>query len=548
VPQLALAAEQLHFSDGRIDTTSPPGRRECMTLLSCIDWAARALRTPVAPRAYRQEFTVNYRALFPDINSRHYRVDIFEAALQWSGTRWVNGERFDLSQDALHAAERLQCAWSALCAALAAWGAAGKQHVKGAARTELRAALSTFDVAWIAFEHRYVAELIDIEAAARGLVLRTVEEEKKLQQLEKRVNDGSMEADEQLREQRRRLLQCVARLNSAANLRWKGHEDRGAEVLEAAIAALKRCDSVQNVNSEGGDGQCPQREREVVQVLATGVVDAFGCVRNYLREVPNWIDSVHPHLCNNAGLVARVSAWTESWELGARYMELAPLLRAICDIVSAIHNARRLVPALAAMCDECDVELFLVLPRIVWLWFLGEPNSRAELLRRLLPNHFTNSADPPAFDQQLERFIASFRDVSKSLCVASSEEGPSKAPTVDDCSSADGERHAWEVLVTRVVAGPNGGTTRANAPSLNDEASPPGSLGSSAHDGTTLSADMESSVEAFVHELERWSMELQRHRPEDWCQCSAVLVRCLSGEAAPHPTSLQSGNKVPFCV
>jgi len=336
-------------------------------------------------------------------------------------------------------------------------------------------------------------------------------------------------------------------LNSAANLRWKGHEDRGAEVLEIALAALKRCDTAQNASSAEGEEQCTQREREVIQVLATGVVDAFQCVRNYLREVPSWIDSVHPHLCNNAGLVARVSAWTESWELGARYMELAPLLRAICDIVGTIHNARRLVPALASMCDECDVELFLVLPRIVWLWFLSEPSSHTELVRRLVPNHFTNSTDPPAFDEQLERFIASFREVSKDLLASPGVSSPSKAKGDNDHTPATAEQHAWEVLVTRVVAGPNS-ASNTKAPSLNDEASPPGSLGSGIHDSTVLNADVESSLEAFVHELERWSMELQRHRPEDWCQCSAVLVRCLSGEAAPHPTSVQGGSKTPFCV
>lgn len=37
-----------------------------------------------------------------------------------------------------------------------------------------------------------------------------------------------------------------------------------------------------------------------------------------------------------------------------------------------------------------------------------------------------------------------------------------------------------------------------------------------------------ASLQDFMRELERWSMELQRHCPEDWNQCSAILVQCLA--------------------
>eukprot|EP00929_Paragymnodinium_shiwhaense_P110748 TRINITY_DN7798_c0_g1_i1.p1 TRINITY_DN7798_c0_g1~~TRINITY_DN7798_c0_g1_i1.p1 ORF type:complete len:476 (-),score=88.10 TRINITY_DN7798_c0_g1_i1:70-1497(-) len=34
----------------------------------------------------------------------------------------------------------------------------------------------------------------------------------------------------------------------------------------------------------------------------------------------------------------------------------------------------------------------------------------------------------------------------------------------------------------------------------------------------------------FMRELEKWSIELQRHCPQDWNQCSAVLIQCISQE------------------
>jgi len=43
-----------------------------------------------------------------------------------------------------------------------------------------------------------------------------------------------------------------------------------------------------------------------------------------------------------------------------------------------------------------------------------------------------------------------------------------------------------------------------------------------------------SQVEDLMLELEHWSMELQRHCPHEWNQCSAVLLRCLSGSPWKH--------------
>jgi len=393
---------------------------------------------------------------------------------------------------------------------------------------ELRNALFHFDTAWTVFEHRYIIELIEIEAEARGLVMKAVEEEKQLALLEKRKGGAKAltpvgveeppPTEEEFRAQRRKLLEAVARLNSAANLRWKGREDRGVELLECSLVALKQCFEAKL------SGPIAERgEKGVIQVLASGVAEAFDQVRRYLREVPKWIDSVHPHLCNNAGLVACMTTWTESWELGARYMEPEPLRRAICQLVRGIHNVRALAPALGTMCDECDAELFLVLPRIVWMRYLTEPPVHLELVRRLVPHHFDGEA-PPRPTAELEGFQQKFQHVSSLL--AGQEE--------DRAGGSSREQRAWEALVTRVVAGPSG--TKGDGPSSPEAAAESGGA--------------EAVTEAFVHELERWSMELQRHHPEDWCQCSLVLVRCLAGELPPAPVVGAAGeaSKVPFCV
>merc|ERR1712232_669917 len=49
-----------------LDTRSEAGYNACAQYLDQLDMAARALSLEPAPRAYRGEFTIKYRALFPN--------------------------------------------------------------------------------------------------------------------------------------------------------------------------------------------------------------------------------------------------------------------------------------------------------------------------------------------------------------------------------------------------------------------------------------------------------------------------------------------------
>jgi hypothetical protein len=217
-------------------------------------------------------------------------------------------------------------------------------------------------------------------------------------------------------------------------------------------------------------------------------------MRKYFREVANCLERVDPHLCNNAGLVARLVDWEESWEVGARYVQREKLLDSLCDVVSEVRSAQRLVPALTAMCEDCDVELFLVLPRIIWLRFLDEPQQQVELLKSLLPHRFADSDNGQvSWDSATQDFLVKFQIV--------------KSFFPDSAS-------AWETLVKRVVLG-SGSSEKAEA-----------YQGLAAH----LREAVEPQIEELMRELESHSIELQRHCAEDWNQCSAILVQCLSND------------------
>mmetsp|Transcript_28043 Transcript_28043/g.74162 ORF Transcript_28043/g.74162 Transcript_28043/m.74162 type:complete len:515 (-) Transcript_28043:337-1881(-) len=473
---------RLVIDGGRVSTKSEVGFNACALFLDGLDSAARSFRLDPAPRAYRLVFTINYRALFPD-EARNYRVDVLEASVEQYAVIWVNGDKFEFSAEAMHRAEVLQRAWAELCSMLERWCQYPQQQrvANRPTRSEIRNGLVALDFAWASFEHKYIAELIEIEEKARRLIVQAIEHEHCLQLMEAtHSHDLALEKSADYREEQRRLAACVAHLNSVANFRGKGRDDLKVDILDSAAAILQRAEAA---------GAAGKNARGAAHILAADVVESFGAMRAYLQKVSGCLERVDPHLCNNAGLVAQLLDWEESWEIGARFVRDGKIFEAVSDLASEIQSAEQVAPSLTAMVGDCDVELFMALPRIIWLCFLAEPESpRAELLKMLLPHRFGAAPQQrPGLDPELQAFLANFRSAVASL---------------------GGGDAAWQLLVKRAVSGTSAGAA-AGRPRA-------------AH---------ESVVEELMHELERWSIELQRHCPEDWNQCSAVLVQCLSGES-----------------
>lgn len=486
-----------------MNTKSEAGFSACAVFLEALDSTAKALRLESAPRTYRVNFTINYRALFPD-ESRNYRVDVLEASVEQYAVIWVNGDKFEFSAEAMRRAEALQRVWAELSTLLERWhNAATQSHLTfRPLRSELRNTLASLDYAWASFEHKYITELIDIEEKARRLIVQAIDREKSLQVLE--VNHSNGEALRQLpiyREEIKKLVACIAHLNSVANFRRKGRDDLSASVLFDAISTLARCDAAEK---HGESTAILVAARK----LATDVVESFMGIREYLREVEKCLERVDPHLCNNVGLVAKLVDWEESWEVGTRYVQHQKLLNSVCDLVAEIRLAQQIVPALLTMCDECDVELFMVLPRIIWLRYLIKPQALLDLLRSLLPHRFQNSPhreDLVSGDVDLEAFVAKFNHANALVMAGySASSGASLSPI-------EAQQASWEIFVKRVING-------------TDSKEDPFASLNSAYRPHAISA-----VEDLMLDLEKWSMELQRHCPEDWNQCSAILIQCLGG-------------------
>mmetsp|Transcript_33626 Transcript_33626/g.78581 ORF Transcript_33626/g.78581 Transcript_33626/m.78581 type:complete len:525 (-) Transcript_33626:114-1688(-) len=481
----------------RVNTKTEAGYAACGQFLEEITATAEALAIPPAPRDYRANFTINYRTLFPD-EARNYRVDMLEATLEQYSVIWVNGDKFEFSDEAMSLAEALHRAWSELLDIIERLGRSGPTSGKPT-RQALISALCALDETWAKFEQKYIGDLIAIEDKARSLIVQAIEHEKRLRALE---NEGGVTAaaSPEYIEVQAQLVSCVARINAVANFRRKGRDDFRADVLTDAAATLRMASKEKSSSSPPS----------AAQILCGDVCESWSAVRRYLQEVENCLECVDPHLCNNVGLVARLVDWEECWETGARYVQHSEMLTAICDVVSEIRAAQKYVPSLAAMCDDCDVGLFLFLPRMIWLRFVDKPERHSELLKSLLPHRFTNKDGRHCWEEPpLAAIVDEYRALRRSL----------KALKLD-------ERESWELLVKRTVVGSEG---------MQDEYRSVFSAG----------ADSESNqvaVEDLMRNLEGWSIELQRHCPDDWNQCCAILVQCLT------ETTNHKPRQGPFCV
>lgn len=424
----------------------------CSNFLTSLQNAADSMCIELAPRHYRQAFTVNYKALFPSIH-RHYRADVFKASIEQCPTMWVNGDKFEFGGEVLLLANRLQMEWAKMDAMLERCHHQGVVG-SGFTRCDFVNLLAAVDAAWAGFERGYIMELMSIEDKARSWLVQAIRCESELTTLE---SQGRQSQGRGYRELQQRYVKCLGKLNSVANTQGKGRDDFDHAVLERAIAVLQTSPCHSNKNQAFAT--------ETAHALAREVKESYDAMRKYLREVSTCLECVDPHLCKNAGLVARLVDIEESWELGALYVQRGKTLDALCDWVSQIKVAQTLSEPFAVMCENCDVEMFLVMPRMIWLCFLRNPEAQSELMSSLLPKRFATSSDVDLIELR-QKFLK----------------------VVRTCT--------WESMLLRAISGPH------------------------------HSSD---SLDGFMMELERWSMELQRSSPKDWNQCSSVVMQCLTG-------------------
>jgi len=289
----------------------------------------------------------------------------------------------------------------------------------------------------------------------------------------------------------------LCKLNSVANRVGHGRDDLDAGILIAAQVMLKTPDDASN------PGDC------AAQYLARDVVKSFERLRGYLRYVASLKQGcVDPDLRNNAGLVQCLCDWEKSWESGAKYLRNPCRLNVLCQVVADLHAAKRLLPDLTEMALECDVELLLSLPRLVWLKYLACPEEHDTEVTSFMPIvtkatlcHIEQSGN--AFHQALNLLMPLWRLPG----------GPGAYDAVAAFLAA------WAVGGTGSSAIHDGEETfRHLCKAGNNAVGPQGW------------EPVQAALDNLMHEIEPLSMELQRYQPKDWNQFAALCLQCFTQE------------------
>mmetsp|Transcript_8813 Transcript_8813/g.19573 ORF Transcript_8813/g.19573 Transcript_8813/m.19573 type:complete len:536 (+) Transcript_8813:218-1825(+) len=480
-PVAAAHAELLKDNRGCLDTRSEAGLAKCTKFLQLLTELCNRLGVEDADRSYRKTFSRNYRALFPD-SKRRYRVDVLEASLERFDCFWVNGERYRLSDKVLLAGDKLAHMWHEIGCIMVCYRSGKKCRT-----SMLKETLEAFDDAWVSFEHCYIVELMGIETQARSLVLDVANFDEALTLVERSVGEGSPAA----KQARSQLALKLARINSVANSRRKGRSDLSADVVELATSIAK-------------DGE----EGSVDKMIASALVDSFKALRRYFRHAKQHLDLIDPYLGNNPILVQRLSDYEESWENASRYLANSSCLDGLRSAVAQLKALAQTDPSFSTMCEDCDSEVFLVLPRLILLQYARDASEQSGLLSGLIPDYFGTSSQ--SAHSELEAFVQECRLLSLLLSECSEETNQedasslqrSRTPLIPPSLAASDS-----ALFIPAALGKLAGLERRLAP---------------------LDRELASKVKSFQNSLEAWSMRLQRTCANDWNRLSGLMLKCLN--------------------
>ncbi|CAK9015715.1 unnamed protein product [Durusdinium trenchii] len=522
--ELAAARNNLAFDDTgtSVDTRSNKGCSAAEQFLGALETLAASLKLEPASRAYRNAF----QAHFAELQQREYSVAVLEACLSLSrsGAIWANGQKFDLNQDAEAACFALLDQWEGLLAQLDHLLPPSLEMGLPSAQDELCKLLVSLDARWAEFEHLYILEIMRVQHEAKGLVAKAMEVEEMLSQLEEKIGiDKDQSAEYEFHVGA--FVGCISQLNVAANVNRKTFDELTADVWENADALLKMC------------AIDPDTPLQAVRVIAQEVLQSFEelrqCLRVMRQEDPQ-LDDLNPQLCHNEDLVKTLMRWEEAWISGARYIQTRPVLGALCKLVPRLLRATQMCSDFASMCANFDAELFLVLPRIVWLTYFESNESLTPLISNLLPHRFVQvpvyaELRQRAGEAQLQRLR---RQRSEPALGEALE--PELAVLGTDAALRSIQSKFNEVKL--VLQGSTGHRNRSDSELvwnlLLQSAVSKGNFDHFDIIPPPKRSTVISAVEDLMLQLESWSLELQRHCAEDWNECTNVLVKCLLCEQA----------------
>jgi hypothetical protein len=199
------------------------------------------------------------------------------------------------------------------------------------------------------------------------------------------------------------------------------------------------------------------------------------------------LSTLDPCLSRNQKLAQALQDFEKSWELVQLHFAEPNKLHALCGTIEDFVELQERVPAFKSMCENFDVELFLVLPRLLWLGFFVDP-SRGALLAPLLPEQFQSGE---IASEPLQRLIAEHGLLLQKL------------------GSSSQSQLLAAYMIQRAV----------EDPSLNGVEA-------------IFTGEAKDFVDSFLLRLEGWSMQLQRNQAREFNSFVAQLMQLLQAAQA----------------
>ncbi|KAF7457653.1 phospho-2-dehydro-3-deoxyheptonate aldolase,related protein [Cryptosporidium felis] len=410
------------------------GFRGCKLFLSNIEMVNEILEIEAYDRSYRENFTNNYKTLFPFPKKRVYRVDVLEASIEGYTSIWVNGEKFEFQAGVINSGKELHESWVCLVTLifqLKDWIEERIQENKDSEifgfedeiwKANIKSVLNGFDKSWVSFEREYIGELISIEKVARRFVLnlwKHIEESGILLDVVcSSSGENERECGDKLSLMKRRFEQfdfknlndpvffeLVRNLFRVSNLNNKESFSENIDlstweqimqIYNLARAFPHSCFSVIGALSEYCISELTELLGEVVELCKT----------------PEKID---PHICNNLSLQQQILRVEESWGMtrrqlnrlvsmekeGVEQLSLVQLVKLLQSIFWVQLRIRRKAEGKGGgtgqvegifqesnifleKLEECDVGAILALPKICCILYLVSPRTCSEVITQFL--------------------------------------------------------------------------------------------------------------------------------------------------------------------
>ncbi|KAL7067856.1 hypothetical protein ACR3K2_17650 [Cryptosporidium serpentis] len=369
--RLLGSLKMLNFEDistAKLCVRTKEGYRSCKLFLINIELLCEYLNIIPSSREYRNSFTKNYKALFPNLDKRSYRVDVLEAAVDGYSLIWVNGEKFFFQPDVVAAGKNLHNQWQCIIVLILQCedllnkfkhsyedlesGEAGDAsrtvevpkidylELFQEWRSYIVSALKLFDEYWTKFEDLYINNLIKIESIARKFVIDIYEFiNNELTKNNSVVLDTHLyeynntqlnlnNSQEPLRSEFycvKRFMSSYSRIISnpkffyllqklfrASSIERKGNEDVGQFINLKSWNLISYVDYMAN--------QMNDSSYSIVGVISSICIDSLKQLIGEIVSLSQLPEKIDPHIFNNIHLHEFILKVQESWRIANKYL------------------------------------------------------------------------------------------------------------------------------------------------------------------------------------------------------------------------------------